>query len=384
MIHAAFFMEQHIGHRSYYQNLREVIDKLPQIQASWVPITYDPSKTLWNRLPLWFPRLQGAFAGRTEVRQGLRQTTRCDVALFNTQVPAVLGGSVVKEQPYVLCTDITPIQYDEMADQYGHEPDGDNAIGRWKHKANVETLQGAQRILPWSSWTAASLIEDYGVDPERIEIVAPGVDLEVWRPDSDYIPEKTLKILFVGGDLMRKGGDVLLNAFRSLPHGVAELHLVTRTELPAEAGVTVYNHLQPNTPELIELYQKSDVFVLPTKAEAFGIAAIEASAAGLPVIATAVGGLVDIVVEGKTGFFIEPGDAPTLARRLQQLAKNIQLRQTLGEAARQRAEHRFDSKTNAGRIAEVLQEVVVETKKVKNDLPPSVAVSGVAAKKVVS
>ena len=55
----------------------------------------------------------------------------------------------------------------------------------------------------------------------------------------------------MGGDLHRKGGDVLLKAFRSLPAGSAELILVTRTKLPAEAGVTVYNNLQPNSAALI-------------------------------------------------------------------------------------------------------------------------------------
>ena len=57
--------------------------------------------------------------------------------------------------------------------------------------------------------------------------------------------------------------------------------------------------LNPNDGALLSLYQSSDLFVLPTEAEAFGIAAIEASAVGLPVIATRVGGLTDVVVDGE-------------------------------------------------------------------------------------
>ena len=95
-------------------------------------------------------------------------------------------------------------------------------------------------------------------------------------------------------------------------------------------------------------------------AQAFGIAAIEASAVGLPLITTAVGGLKDIVEEGKTGFFIQPDDHATLARRLHLLAKNPGLRRELGHAARQRAETQFNSYTNAGRIAHILQEVVAQ------------------------
>jgi glycosyltransferase involved in cell wall biosynthesis len=175
------------------------------------------------------------------------------------------------------------------------------------------------------------------------------------------VEDGPLQILFVGGDLARKGGEDLLAAFRALAPGSAELHLVTRAPLPPEPGVRVYNDLRPNSPELIALYRACDLFVLPTKAEAFGIAAVEASAAGLPVIATAVGGLTDIVIDGETGLHMPPGDVAMLTRHLRLLIEDPALRRRLGLAARARAEARFDARVNAARIVDLLQEIVART-----------------------
>jgi glycosyltransferase involved in cell wall biosynthesis len=198
-----------------------------------------------------------------------------------------------------------------------------------------------------------SLIGDYGVAPERVEVLPPGVDVFTWRPG----PRRTdgrLRVLFVGGDFYRKGGEAVLAAFHRLPPASTELMLVTRTAVPPSEGVFVFPDMQPNSAELIALYQSCDVFVLPSHAEAFGIAAVEASAVGLPVVATAVGGLTDIVADGETGFLIQPGDAETLARHLRRLAEDAGLRTRLGQAARQRAEARFDARTNARRLGALL------------------------------
>jgi glycosyltransferase involved in cell wall biosynthesis len=217
-------------------------------------------------------------------------------------------------------------------------------------------MRGAARVLPWSYWARESLIRDYGVEPDRIDVIPPGVDLQLWRPAHVRRQAGSLRILFVGGDFYRKGGATLLEAFRGLPRGSAELHLVTRSQITPEEGVHLYYMMQPNSPELIALYQSADVFALPTEAEAFGIAAVEASAAGLATIATAVGGLADIVSNGETGFLVQPRQALELQSVLQRLADDVELRHRLGHAARQRAELYFDAQRNASRIIGHLRE----------------------------
>lgn len=349
-----FVMEQHIGHQTYYQNLRRGVEQDNGITATWAPITYEGASHLLGLIPNGFKGVRGSLQGMLQVRQAIAGGNY-DVAFFNTQVPAALAARQVQRRPYILATDITPIQYDGMSHLYGHKSDKGGPLAVYKHMVNVKLMRRAARILPWSHWTRDSLIRDYGVAPEQIDVVPPGVDLQLWQPAAARRNDGQLRILFVGGDLYRKGGATLLEAFRAMPRGVAELHLVTRTQIPPEEGVNTYYTMRPNSPELIGLYQAADVFVLPTEAEAFGIAAIEASAAGLAVIATAVGGLTDIVSEGETGYLLPPRDPTALRGLLMRLAENIDLRGRLGKAARQRAEAFFDAQRNVARVIDHLR-----------------------------
>jgi glycosyltransferase involved in cell wall biosynthesis len=355
MIHATFIMEQHLGHQTLYQNLRHFIDADPQICPAWVPVTYLGGDGLWENFSFLPARIRGSLTGRQQVQRGLK-VKPCDVLYFNTQVPAVLCNPQAKGKPYVIATDITPIQLDQMAAPYGHRADPNGLIQWLKHRANTRILRGAARLLPWSSWAADSLINDYGVDPERIEVIPVGVDLDWWRSHS-HSPNQPARILFVGGDFVRKGGNLLLEAYRSLPKGSAELVLVTHSTVPIEDGVHVYGDIQPNSVELRSLYQACDIFVLPSSAEAFGISAVEASAMGLPVIATSSGGLSSIEADQVTGFVIPIGDVHALASRLLYLVENVDLRQQMGHAGTLRAQAMFDARKNASRLTDILVEI---------------------------
>ena len=341
----AFVVEQHIGHQTYAQNLRSRVDARDDILASWVSVDYAPTSCWWEKLPA--SGVRGLLRGRQEVTRGIAGLGQ-RVSVFNTQVPAVIGPSRARACPYVLCTDVTPIQYDAMASDYGHHADRPGPW-RWsKYRWNRHVFRGAAGHAPWSRWVQQSLIDDYGVDAGRIEVIPPGVDTTQWTPGSrDAGP---MRILFVGGDFVRKGGDVLLEAFAALPSGSAELRLVTRSTVDRHPGVAVFHGLHPGDPELRRLFQTSDVFVLPSRSETFGIAAIEAGAAGIPVVVSAVGGLSDLVIDGTTGFAIRPGDREDLTRALRRLHDDPTLRRDLGNAARTRAERDFDSSRNADRL----------------------------------
>lgn len=360
-LRAAFVMEQHLGHQTLYQNLRAAVAGDERIRPDWIEVSYTTPTRLDRLAPPG--RLRGALRGRHEVRRGCEDAPR-DVTFFNTQVPAVIGGRRIRRRPYVLCTDITPSQYDRMAADYGHRVDGAWAT-RLKDRRNRAVFRGAARTVAWSTFVRDSLTGDYGVAPDRIDVIPPGVDTDRWSPGPPS-GNGPLRLLFVGGDLERKGGTELLEAFSALPEGAAELTLVTRSRVAARPGVRVADDLTPNAPELLRLYQTSDVFVLPTRAEAFGIAAVEAAAAGLPVVATRVGGLPDIVVDGETGFLIAPGDAEELHRRLAQLVADRALTRRLGEAGRRRAVTRFDARRCAERLLDVLRAAV-------SDAPPAKA-----------
>jgi len=359
-IQATFVMEQHLGHNAFYQNLRRALPAASPVDAAWVEVTYTNTGAWWEELKLLSAHVRGTLCGRQQVVTGLRRQKN-DIVFFNTQAPAALAGNVVRTQPYILCTDITPIQYDGMGAHYNHRPDRHPLLKRFKHRVNCNLFQGAVRLVPWSTWVRDSLIADYGVPPERITVVPPGVDTERWRPQQQKDAQRPVQILFVGGDFERKGGDLLLQAFRALPPGVAELTVVTRTKMSPAVDVRVRNDLHPNSPELIALYQASDLFVLPTKAEAFGIAAVEAGAVGLPVIATDVGGVSDIVVHEETGLLMPPDNAQALYTHLLRLIDEPAWRKRLGNQARARTAEKFDARKNAAQILTMIEECLSET-----------------------
>lgn len=349
-------MEQHLGHRTYAQNLRCYTSLDPRLETRWVEVTYVQPGATWERLPLP-PGFKGPLRGVQQARHGLAAAP-CQAAFFNTQVPAVFAFDWLRRIPCLVSTDITPIQYDMLAQPYGHVPDRRGPLKAFKHHLTREVFRRASRVIAWSEWVSHSLQHDYGIAAEKIYILPPGVDLEFWRPARGGREGGPLRILFVGGDFTRKGGPRLLEAFRRIGAARAELHLVTHEAVPFEPGVHVYHGLAPNHPDLLHLYQTSDIFVLPAEAEAFGIAAVEAAACGLPAIVSRSGGLADVVADGKTGLLVPPSDGHALMQALELLLGKPELRSRLGRAARYRAEERFDARANARRLGDLVVEVV--------------------------
>ena len=326
--------------------------------ATWVPVTYRPGTDQWTWHRLLPERLRGIFDGRTQVREGLRH--QFDVVFFNTQVPAVLGTPLARHVPYVVSTDITPIQYDDMAMLYNHRPDKPGPMKWLKHCANKETLRRAARVLPWTHWVRNSMIKDYGVSPDRMTILPAGVDTKFWTLKPGFNRSERFKILFVGGDFARKGGDILLQAFHSLPANLAELHIVTRSDVPDGENIHVYRNMQPNTIKLLTLYHNADAFILPTGADAFGFVLVEAMACGLPVITTRVGGVSEVVADGETGFLVQSGDVSSLRARLLQLAGNEQLVRQMGAAAHERVKIHFNAQIQTDKIVTILCQITGE------------------------
>ncbi len=343
-----FVMERHLGHRTYADNLETQLGDSDAASVEWVWVDYTPAPWFFERLPLG--SFRGSVRGRFEVGRGFRSRSP-HVAVCNTQVPMVIGPRSARRAPYVVCTDVTPIQYDEMAGGYGHRADRPGLIRTAKHRWNTSVLRNAAAHAPWSHWVARSLTDDYGVDPSKIEVIPPGVDTTSFSPLGTE--HRVPRILFVGGDFERKGGPRLLSAFASLDPGSAELDIVTKVPLEVPAGVTVHSDLTPNDDELIQLYRAADIFVLPSDHETFGIAAIEAASSGAALVVTPTGGLEDLVVDGETGFLVEDPTVEALAASLRRLVEDPALRERFGAAARQRAVAEFDSARNAQRLLDL-------------------------------
>ncbi len=353
----AFVMEQVLGHTSWSLNLRSALDKLG-VDAVWVETSLFRAGGFPERVPGLPNVVRAGVRALIDVRRGLAGQ-RYDALLFNTQKAAMLCQPYLLRTPTLLMTDVTPAQYDRMSTAYRSGVSEPGPVARLKRTMNAMNFRLAKALVGWSHWTARSLVDEYGSPAEKVHVVPPGVDTDVWRPGPRSISPRP-RLLFVGGDFERKGGPALLRAFASL--GIAdraELHVVTRDEVPATRGVIVHRDMRNGSEALRRLYAESDAFVLPTVADCFSIASIEAMAAGLPVAVTDVGGVADIVVDGETGFLLPFGDDRALGRALTALVDDEALRHRMGGAARERAVAHFDARGSATRILAIAAGVCV-------------------------
>jgi glycosyltransferase involved in cell wall biosynthesis len=162
-----------------------------------------------------------------------------------------------------------------------------------------------------------------------VRVIPSGVDL----PANVGVEADPPEVLYAGRLSPEKGVLELVEA-------ATGLNLVVAGDGPLRPRVPGSRGFLPHD-ELERLYARAAVVACPSRREGFGVACLEAMAHGRPVVATDVGGLRDLVVDGKTGILVPPGDAAALRTALQRLLGDPDLRRRLGAAGRERARERF-------------------------------------------
>jgi glycosyltransferase involved in cell wall biosynthesis len=359
----AFVLEQTLGHVTHAANLRALVGAHHEIKPVFAPIEYDVSG--WPaRVPgygNWTVR--AGLRARRAVREIRRRDGPIEAMFVHTQVPAILAPDLLRRIPTVVSLDATPIQYDELGKYYGHATGG-SFIERLKWRANRSCFAAARAVVTWAEWTKRGLVNRYDVPAKKITVIPPGVDCTKWaaRTELGRTSDGPVRVLFVGGDLARKGGHVLIEAVRRLRRGgmPVELDLVTRDAFAAEPGIEVHHGLGPNSPGLIGLYQRADVFCLPTLGDCLPMVLSEAGAVGLPLVSTDVGAISEIVRPERTGLLVPPHDPEALAAALGRLAGDARMRREFGDEARRVVRAEYDAAANARRLVELLVAVARE------------------------
>ena len=311
------------------------------------------------RIPIYKSNwtVRAGLRARRTVAQLVRET-QLDALFFHTQVPAILATGWIKRIPTVVSLDATPRQLDELGEAYAHKR-GPEWLEHQKWRLNRDCFRAARKLVTWSEWAKQGLVADYEVPPDKVVVIPPGVNPGDWRcPVPRDRHHRPVKILFVGGEFERKGGPLLVEAYRALrPLGV-ELHMVTRDTLPAEPGLFMYHNLQPNSDTLKNLYHECDIFCLPTKGDCLPMVISEAGAAGLPVVSTRLAAIPEIVREGETGYLVPPGDIAELTMALKRLVEDPALRLCQGQQAVEAVTRGYDAQRNAMRLLSVLKQTV--------------------------
>ncbi|MGA9379838.1 MAG: glycosyltransferase family 4 protein, partial [Phormidium sp.] len=212
-------------------------------------------------------------------------------------------------------------------------------------------------IITWSEKARNSVISDYGISPSKVTAIPPPTPLEFFTKiapkakDRESLP----RLLFVGNHFQRKGGEDVLNVFLESCANICELDIVTNSDLnlPVLPNLRVHRGIQPLSAEILSLYQKADIFVMPTHEDCYPMVFIEAMGAGLPSIGTTVMGVPELVQNGINGLTIKPGDRIALRQAIFKLIENPELRLSMGEAGRNIAKENFDTVSNCQQIAEI-------------------------------
>jgi D-inositol-3-phosphate glycosyltransferase len=205
---------------------------------------------------------------------------------------------------------------------------------------------------------AKQLLELYDADPGRVEVVHPGVDLDVFRPTSSArarlgLPEDAVVLMFAGRIQPLKAPDVLLHAVRSLlerdpalrsrlvvpvvggPSGSGLEHPESLVQLAVSLGLDDVVRFVPPVAQsvLADWYAAATLVCVPSYNESFGLVAVEAQAAGTPVVAAAVGGLTTAVRDGVSGLLVEGHDPADYARAMERIINAPGLRSEMSRAA---------------------------------------------------
>lgn len=233
----------------------------------------------------------------------------------------------------------------------------------------VVTLRRACRVIALTR-REATYLESLGIAPDRIRVIPNGVDLSEFGnrgPQRDS--QRETNILFVGRIYSRqKGLESLVRAMSLLPRSSrARLRLAGEdwggthplASLAANLGIgeRIIFLGRLDRPTLLREYADADLFVLPSLFEPFGIVLLEAMAAGLPIVATRVGGIPEIVVEGRTGLLVDPDRPKQLAEAIRCLCEDESLRNSLGREGRERSKS-YSWETVAAQTKEVYRQAL--------------------------
>lgn len=310
-----------------------------------------------------------------------------DVAHTHTWYAAMAGFLAKKLYgiPFVLTThSLEPLRA-WKAEQLG----SGYAMSAWMERT---AILNADAVIAVSNGTRDDILRVYPVVPERIHVIYNGIDLDEYRRTSDTSALKTYGvepaipyILFVGRITRQKGVTHLVDALRYLPSGVQVVLCAGAPDTPEIASemrqkVDEVRKTHPHViwiekmiskPEVIQLYSHARVFCCPSVYEPFGIINLEAMSCGAPVVASATGGIKEVVVDGETGYLVpfkpdartgfpsEPDQfARDLAAKLSQLMNNPEQCKRFGEAGRKRVEEQFSWSAIADQTIELYRTLI--------------------------
>uniref|UniRef100_A0A7C2BFA6 Glycogen synthase n=1 Tax=Thermomicrobium roseum TaxID=500 RepID=A0A7C2BFA6_THERO len=298
---------------------------------------------------------------------------------------AALWGRLLWERPYVLTIHslepLRPWKAEQLGTAY--------RLSSWMERVAIES---ADAIIAVSAATREDVLRFFAVPPERVHVIHNGIDTELYRKTEETsaleragVDLRHPYVLFVGRITRQKGIVHLLDAVPFLAPDVQIVLLAGQPDTPELArvvesrvaelrtqrgGIVWIPEMLPRT-EVVQFYSHATVFCCPSVYEPFGLINLEAMACECPVVASDVGGIPEVVVDGETGLLVhleidpvtgEPidplGYARALAEAIQRIVDDPELRNRLGRNGRARVEQQFSWAAIARRTLELYRSLV--------------------------
>lgn len=248
-------------------------------------------------------------------------------------------------------------------------------LSSWIERTGVEA---ADRVIAVSAKMRDDILAHFRVPPERVVVIHNGIDPSrfVRTKQRDALERYGVRspyVLFVGRITDQKGIFHLLDAAPRLPRNVQvvlcasapdtpEIEERLRRAVAERPGVVWINEMVP-VEVVTQLYSHAAAFACPSVYEPFGIINLEAMACGTPVVASAVGGILEVVEDGITGYLVPPARPDALAEALRRFIDNPELGRHMGEEGRRRVEQHFSWASIAERTEQVYAVAIEEFKR---------------------
>jgi len=352
-----------MGHATYDSSLVPVLREMPDVQAHFVglPEQRRLQRALWRALPwlgerdLDFQQSRWHAVHARLARRVLLEelgSFRPDVVHVRSHSMALAMRSLMGRVPIVPVVDTTVWDWRSMGiwrPVRGHS----RRVLWWSERAERDLFRRAPLVLAMNSWAKAAI--ERAEPSAKVVYHHPGVDLDRFKPGA-WNGSDTRRVLFVGGRFEEKGGLDLIAALDDRLGRDTALDIVTADPVRERDGVSVHQ-LSNDDPRLVELYQRADVFCLPTHGDTNPWVLLEAMACGTPAIASHMAGIPELLAGGEAGVLVRPGDREELRRELNALLDDEQRRRELGARARAHVEEHFDARKRVPELIELLRGV---------------------------
>jgi len=289
-------------------------------------------------------------------------TEGCDAVLLQEDYPLVCHQAYSRAKRYGLPT--------MLSSERTYYPQNivKRAVLRFFDRTSNRRLREGVDVLTVHCSAAKEFLQNELGASRDIEVVHTGVDASVFKPTdgNSYLGAGDPRILTTARLHKYKGLGYLVQAMKVVTEKLPQARLYVLGRGPEESRLSrqvsdlgleehvVFLKVSVPNEEMPHLYSECDIYVQPSVMEPYGIAVLEAMSCGKPVIGTRVGGMLDTIVDGMTGFLVAPRDSRQLAHAIVELS-DAGVRHSMGTNARRRIVETFDWMVIAGRYDQLIK-----------------------------